>query len=192
LDFTKALRATLPTTQRYAAVAFLGRYLGYSRAAPRDRGQSFSPASTSSTINRYFDNASPVEDPVSVAREIMQAFGGAIRFFDIDDERLAFFRRNEKGKRKFNSLIATTHMIGARFLLDAMEAGLATEGDAINAARHLTVPYPDNQQTSTIWDYQARFMMGLRDALGVAPNAMPLEDWASFFQKMAFVRIPDS
>jgi len=192
LDFTERLRATLPNVGRYAAVAFICRYLGYSRAAQRDPGQPFTLASTSSTINRYFDYGSSTDEPASVANEIIRVFSGAEQLYDIDDERLPFYHRNARGERKFNALVATTNMIAARLLLDAVQAGLVSEEDAQAAARSVVTRYPENQQTSTIWDYQARALIGLRDQLRLDPANLPGEHWAQFFGRMAFALLPVS
>jgi len=183
-SFSQELRATLPSTERYAAVGFLSRYLGYSRAAQADRSKPFSLASTAVTINRFFDYASRDENPAAVAREIIHAFRRAGDWFDIDDDRSAFYRRDEKGRRKFNALVATTNMIASRFLHDAIESDLITEVDAANAAESVQVPYPKKQQRATIWDYQARLLIGLRNALGIDPRDVKNPCWIDFFRKM--------
>jgi len=190
LRFTETLRRTLPTVARYAAVAFLCRYLGYSRAA-MPPGERFRPSSTSSTINRYFDYASRDEEPEVVARDIMRSFLAAERIFDFGDDRLPFHLRNNRGQRKFNALVATANMVAARFLMDAVDLGVATEEAVRHAARSVEIRYPDNQQTSTIWDYQAQLLIGLRDALGVDVGRLGGGQWLEFFDKMAFARLPE-
>lgn len=190
--FTTRLRAMLPSTARYAAIDFLCRYLAYSRAAQKDEIRPFKPPSTSSAIDLYFDYVSDGEDSVQVAKEIMDAFDAADRFFDIDDERLPYHRRGESGDRKFNRLIATSHLVAGRFLHDLIEAGRIAPEDAVKAARDVVVAYPDNQQRSTIWDHQARLLLGLRQALGLTDSELPSRGWIKFFQKMEFARLPDS
>ena len=191
LKFTERLQATLPNTARFAGVAFLSRYLGYSRAAQKDANEPFRLPSTAGAIDRYFDYASLDEDPAEVARELIRVFACAEQFFDLDDDRLPFHRRDDKGRMKFNALVATTNLVASRFLLAALDAGLVTQEQASNACRTVQVDYPLNQQKPTIWDYQARLVIGLQDALQIDPAALPGAQWRSFFRKMAFVRLPD-
>jgi hypothetical protein len=191
MQFTGKLHAVLPTDKRYAVVAFLCRYLGYSRAAAKP-GAEFKPVSTSAAINRYFDYVSRQEDAVGVAKEIMSAFTAAERYFDIDDERLAFFMRNPKGNRKFNALVATANMIGGQYLHECVEANLISDVDARRIASEAKVHYPRNQQTRTIWDYQARLLLGLRVAVGGGVPQARSVHWTEFFKRMTYARMPDA
>ena len=190
-SFTSDLWATLPSRKRYAVVGFIERYLGYSRATQRDPTEQFGLASTSVAINRYFDYASASEKPEDVAREVIGAFRTAEQFFNIDDERLAFYVRDENGKRRFNALVATSSMIAGRFLMDVVAAELATQAEAAAAAKDVTVPEPDKQQRATIWDYQARLLLGLRDKLSIDAARLAGDHWRIFFQKMQMARLPD-
>ena len=176
---------------RYQGVDFLARYMGYSRASQRPGATKFSPPTTSLAINKFFDYDSKGEDPVATAKEIIRAFADAQLFFDISEEYLAFFLRNEKGERKFNKLVATTHLVGARVLRVAINSGVVSEDEAHAAAASVKVPYPDNQQSSTIWDYQARHVIGLRNALDLDPADLAGSGWVEFFDKMTSCVLPD-
>lgn len=192
-SFSNQLLAVYPGARsRYQGVDFLARYMGYSRASQRPGALRFAPPTTSTAINNFFDYDSQAEDAVATAREIIRAFDDAQSFFDISDERLAFFLRNEKGERKFNKLVATTHLVGARLLRAAMDSGIVSEDTARAAAESVKVPYPDNQQSSTIWDYQARHVVGLRDALDLDPSDLDGSDWVEFFEKMTSCILPNA
>ena len=183
--FSDQLRAIYPGARsRYQGVDFLARYMGYSRASQRPGATKFSPPTTSVAINNFFDHGSPTENPVATAKEIIRAFDDAQLFFDISEEHLAFFLRNEKGERKFNKLVATTHLVGARLLRVAIDSGIVSEDEAHAAVEAVTVPYPENQQSSTIWDYQARHVIGLRNALDLDPADLSGSGWQKFFEKM--------
>ena len=190
--FTERFLGAYPQGKnRYQAVDFLARYLGYSRAAQKEDSNSgaFSPPSTSGAINNFFDYQSDAESPEGVAEEIVSVFDAAEDFLTISDDRLAFFLRNPSGKESFNKLIATSSMVAARFLLAAIDAGLSSEDEARQACEAVVVPYPDNQQRATIWDYQAQVLLGLKEHLGIDPKDLGPE-WERFFQKMAFCRLP--
>ncbi len=191
LAFTQRFHAVLPGWhRRYAGVYFLCRYLAYSRAAQKDPTQHFTLPTTRAAINRYFDFASESERPGEVARDIIHAFSGAERFFDIDDQRMPFHNLDANGKTKFSGLLATTHMIAARFLLDAISSGVTDEASASEAARALDVALPEGQQTATIWDYQARVLTSLRESLEVDPGDLSWEGWGAFFTKMSHALLP--
>jgi hypothetical protein len=190
--FSDRLRAIYPgSKKRYQGVDFLARYLGYSRAAQRPGADQFRVPSTSAAINNFFDHQSGRESPEAVAKELVSVVDGAERFFDLDAERLAFFVRNDKGQRQFNKLVATTHMVGARFLGALVDAGAVTEPDARAAAAIVASPPPDKQQRATIWDYQARILLGLRDELRINVAGVLGADWQAFFEKMEYCRLPD-
>jgi hypothetical protein len=189
--FKKLLRSTYPGAhRRYQGVDFLARYLGYSRAAQSDPGKVFGTPSTSRAIDNYFDYRSHQEDATVVASEIVQVFNETPRFFDRDDDRLAFFVRASNGKRKFSKLAATTHMVATRMLLKLLALGVITEAAAYAACASLTLPVPEKQQSATIWDYQARVIIGLRDALGERALAQAGDEWAEFFRKMEYCILP--
>ena len=190
--FSDQLRAIYPGARsRYQGVDFLARYMGYSRASQRLGATKFSPPTTSAAINNFFDYDSQAEDPVATANEIIRAFDDAQLFFDISEEHLAFFLRNEKGERKFNKLVATTHLVGARLLRVAINSGVVSEDNARAAAESVKARYPDNQQSSTIWDCQARHLIGLRNALDLDPADLDGSGWLEFFEKMASCVLPD-
>ena len=183
--FKIRLRATYAgASRRYQGVDFLARYLGYSRAAQADPSKSFTHPSTSTAIDNYLDHATEIDSPATVAEEIVEVFDAAERFFDVSDDRLAFYSRGVDGKRKFSKLAATTHMVAARFLLYLIKKGLVSEGEAVNAARAVDIRVPDKQQSATIWDFQARVLIGLRDHFdpGIAEAAG--DSWPRFFEKM--------
>ena len=191
--FSDELLAVYPgARRRYQGVDFIARYMGYSRASQRAGATRFSPPTTSAAINNFFDYDSQAEDPGATAKEIIRAFDDAQLFFDISEEHLAFFLRDEKGKRKFNKLVATTHLVGARLLRVAINSGVVSEDEARAAAASVNVPYPENQQRSTIWDYQARHVLGLRDALDLDPADLDGSGWLEFFEKMVSCILPDS
>lgn len=190
-EFTNWLKRTLPSTDRYAAVAFICRYLGYSRVAQRPDVDRPGFGSTSTTINRYFDYYSKTENPREVAQEVIRTFRTAEIVFDVDDESSAFHRPNDQGQLKFNALVATTNLVATRMLLAAIDAGLLDERGAKNAVATLDVSYPVNQQTSTIWDYQARHLMRLRDTLAIDVEKLG-EQWERCFELMEYARIPES
>jgi len=189
--FSDQLLAVFPgARRRYQGVDFLARYMGYSRASQRPSATKFSPPTTSAAINNFFDYGSRMEDPVATAKEVIRVFDDAQLFFDISEERLAFFFRNEKGERKFNKLIATTHLVGARLLRAAINSGVS-EDKAHAAAVSVKTPYPENQQSSTIWDYQARHVIGLRDALELDAEDLDGSTWVPFLEKMVSCVLPD-
>ena len=189
--FSDQLRAVYPGSRsRYQGVDFIARYMGYSRASQRSDATKFSPPTTSAVINNFFDHDSESEDPVETAKEIIRVFDDAQLFFDISEERLAFFLRNEKGERKFNKLVATTHLVGARLLRAAIDSGVVSGDRAREAAASVKVPYPENQQRSTIWDYQARHVIGLRDALDLDPADLHGSGWPEFVEKMVSCVLP--
>jgi hypothetical protein len=189
--FKARLRAAYPgANRRYQGMDFLARYLGYSRAAQADVSKPFAHPSTSAAVNNYFDHRSKSENPIAVAREIIQVFDAAARFFDLSDVRLAFFTRGADGKRKFSKLAATTHMVAARFLLDLIEGGVVSETMALAAAEAVDIRVPEKQQSATIWDYQARVLIALRDALGANLGESTSDSWSQFFMKMEFCILP--
>ena len=189
--FTHDLLKALRNNNRYAALGFICRYLAYSRAATRAGADGFRPPSTSRAIDLYLDDAARQEEPSDVAQEIVRVFREAGEFFDIDDERSAFYFRDDKGVRRFNKLIATTSMVATRLILAAIDAGAITKEAAQDAARELNAPYPRNQQSSTIWDYQARVVLGLRELLDIEAEMLPGTGWEAFFTKMEMVRLPE-
>ena len=190
--FSDELFAIYPGARsRYQGVDFLARYMGYSRATVKPGATVFSPPTTSAAINNFFDYGSRAEHPVATAKEIIRVFDDAQLFYDISDERLAFFLRNDKGERKFNKLVATTHLVGARLLRVAIDSGLVSEDEAISAAEDVQIPYPDNQQSSTIWDHQARHVIGLREALDIDPANLDDSSWVDFFDRMAVCVLPE-
>lgn len=180
--FTRDLRQLWRRHQRYVVLDFLCRYMGYSRAAQRDSEQPFRAISTSAAINRYFDYGSRRENVPSVAKEIIRAFRTAEWLFDIDDDRLPFHRRNEQD-RKFAALHATTNLIASRLANDLMDAGTIDRDQAARAAALIQMPYLDKQQTSTIWDYQAKYLDHFRSHLGLEAGELP-GSWHGFFAKM--------
>ena len=176
---------------RYQGMDFLARYLGYSRAAQSDPSKRFAHPSTSTAINNYFDHASRADDPTAVAREILEVFDAAERYFDRDDDsRLAFFTRGPSGKRKFSKLAATSHMVAARFLLALTKGGWISQAEAEAATSAQDIAVPEKQQSATIWDYQAQVLLDLRDSLAVDVEAKLGPDWGLFFEKMEFCRLP--
>jgi hypothetical protein len=189
--FSERLRAIYPgSKKRYQGVDFLARYLGYSRAVQRPGADQFRVPSTSAAINNFFDHQSGRETPEAVASELVSVMDRAERLFDLDAERLAFFVRNDKGQRQFNKLVATTHMVGARFLGALMDAGAVAETDARAAATKVALPPPEKQQRATIWDYQARILLGLRDELAIDVGAVLGVEWEEFFEKMDYCLLP--
>jgi hypothetical protein len=190
--FAQNLRATYPgASRRYQGVDFLARYLGYSRAVKAEPGKPFTRPSTSAAINAYFDHASPKENPREVGVEFIRVFEAAKRFFDsIPDDQLAFYSRTEDGKRKFSKLAATTYMVAARFLLYLIDTAVITEAEARAGARRAYLPVPDKQQSATIWDFQARVLSALREAVGLKPSDRVDDGWAEFFRNMEFCLLP--
>jgi hypothetical protein len=185
--FTRDLRRLWRRHQRYVVLDFLCRYMGYSRAAQRVPGQDFRAISTSAAINRYFDYGSRRENASSVAKEIIQAFRTAEWLFDIDDDRLPFHRRTGHD-RKFAALHATTNLIASHLANDLLDTGTIDRERAERAAGLIQVPYLDKQQTSTIWDYQARYLEDFRRNLGIEARDLP-GSWPTFFEKMRGVVI---
>ena len=191
--FKKDLRSTYPgASRRYQGVDFLARYLGYSRAAQADEAKPFGAPSTSKAIDNYFDHRSAEEDPTEVGLELVRVFGRTPDFFDVDDDRLAFFTRGLDGKRKFSKLAATTHMVATRFLLEAIERGVIGEAEAKAACAGIEVRVPEKQQSATIWDYQARVMLTLRDSLGGDIESRVGDSWPRLFKLMESCRLPGS
>ena len=189
--FTKRLRAIYPgASKRYQGVDFIARYLGYSRAAQADETKAFTPPSTSTAINLYFDYVSDNESATAVSREIVDVLAAAELFFDLSDDRLAFFSRGSDGKRKFSKLAATTYMVAAGILLDAVEAGITTTEGAHAVADGAYQYVPDKQQSATIWDFQARVVLRVRDLLGEGATGSLGARWGRFFEKMEACILP--
>lgn len=192
--FRTELARVLPSVKRFASVAFLCRYLGYSRAAG-DEGKAFRAITTREAINRYFDIESPKEDVAATCREVMAVFRGAQDLFDLepdDDDRpiMAFFRRT-KGKRKFEALQATTSMVCARILLAALEEGVVSQDEVYAAVRSVASreEYPEKQQYVVIWDYQARMVLGLAAELGIDLDALSGGRFRAFHARMVDARM---
>jgi hypothetical protein len=189
--FKKDLQRTYPgANRRYQGVDFLARYLGYSRAAQADPSKPFRVPSTSRGIDNYFDYSSRLEDPRAVGAEIIRVFAACPEFFDVSDDFLAFFTRASNEKRKFSKLAATTHMVATRFLLQAIATGAIDEATARAASASIAFPVPAKQQSVTIWDYQARVMLALRDSLGHDVVSKVGGSWPRFFQQMEFCKLP--
>lgn len=189
--FTKRLRAIYPgANKRYQGVDFIARYLGYSRAAQADETKPFTPPSTSTAINLYFDYASGSESASAVSREIIDVLAAAELFFDLPGDRLAFFSRGSDGKRKFSKLAATTYMVAARILGDAIESEVTTVARAHEIADEAYQHVPDKQQSATIWDFQARVVLRIRDLLGADAVGSLHERWGRFFEKMEACILP--
>jgi Protein of unknown function DUF262/Methylase-associated X1 len=190
--FSERLRAIYPgARKRYQGVDFLARYLGYSRAVQRPGADQFRVPSTSAAINNFFDYQSPHENSKAVARELAAVMDDAEAFFDLDADRLAFFLRNSQGKRQFNKLLATTNMVAARFLRALIDAGEITDDKAKEVADSVATAPPEKQQRATIWDYQARILVNLRDKLGVDVGHAIGAEWKSFFEKMEYCLLPE-
>jgi Protein of unknown function DUF262 len=188
--FKKSLRSTYPgANRRYQGVDFLARYLGYSRAEPVP-SKPFGAPSTSKAIDNYFDYCSQTEDAKAIAEEIVEVFNETPRYFDLSEDRLAFFSRGADGRRKFSKLAATTHMVATRLLLHLIRTGVIDRERAMAASAMIDIEVPPKQQSATIWDYQARVMLRLRDALGEETVAKAGDGWSTFFQKMEFCRLP--
>lgn len=194
--FRGVLDSVLPRTARFARLAFLCRYLGFSRAVVATPGHGFRAISTSAAINRYFDHASKGEKPEDVGREIIRMFDRARDFFDPEPEdeeaNMAFYVWKKKdGKRKFEALKATTSLVCARLLDKACEAGMITEDEAKNAARGITasIPYPDKQQYTIIWDYQASTFLELVSRLSLDLRQLDNGVFLEFAAKMGQVRL---
>lgn len=190
--FKRSLRNAYPgANRRYQGVDFLARYLGYSRAEQADPSKPFGAPSTSRAIDNYFDRRSKTEDPKAVAEEILEVFNETPRYFDDPSgDRLAFFTRGSDKKRKFSKLAATTHMVATRLLLDLMRRGLIDQAKAEAASGMVDIEVPAKQQSATIWDYQARVMLRLREALGEETVAKAGDGWSAFFKKMEFCKLP--
>jgi hypothetical protein len=198
--FADSLKRTLPNTNRFAVLSFLCRYLGYSRAVVPE-GSSFTAVTTAVAINRYFESGSELESPEETAREIMEVFAIAQEFFDVDpdDEEapMAFFRWKEKGKkgsRKFEALQAVTSMVCARVLRAALYEE-ATTREEIRQAVAVVVEreaYPDGQQYTTIWDYQARMVLGITDELNLDVSTLAQGWLGAFVERMTKARLPPS
>jgi hypothetical protein len=193
--FARALRNAYPgAVRRYQGVDFLARYLGYSRIVTlRGTGPLATP-STSKAIDNYFDSLSDRsrrEDPRAVALEIVDVFTRAAEFFGNDlNEGAPFHVRGGNGKRAFSKLAATTHMIGTRFLLALINQAAISHEEALSAGNKIAVPIPDKQQSATIWDYQARLLLALRDNLGVGAEEKAGAEWVEFFHRMEHYKLP--
>ena len=55
----------------------------------------------------------------------------------------------------------------------------------------VNIRYAENQQSATIWDFQARLLIGLRDELRVQTESLP-DHWAVFFERMEYARLPET
>ncbi|MHB1195143.1 MAG: DUF262 domain-containing protein [Longimicrobiales bacterium] len=192
VDFRQALHRVLPNVSRYAALAFLCRYLGYSRAVTHE-GAAFRAMTTREAINRYFDIESRKEEVKDTCREIVRVFGRAEDFFNVggDDDELpmAFYRW--KGRRKFEALQAITSMVCARVLDAAVREGQTTDAQVVDAVGRVvaTQAYPEKQQYVTIWDYQARMVLSLAGELALDLDNLSNGKFAAFHARMVDARM---
>ena len=191
--FQRSLQRVLPNTNRFAALAFLSRYLGYSRAAAKE-GEPFRAITTREAINRYFDVQSERESGADTGKEIVRVFSLAQDLFDIDPDdpeaSMAFFVW-KKGKRQFEALQAVTSMVCAKVLDAAIDGNLLSLSDAKAGVREVVAgeEYPDKQQYKTIWDHQARMVLGLLSELSLDADALRGLELHTFVAQMQDARL---
>lgn len=155
---TALLRATVsPTGQpkRYSTLDFLCRYLAYSRAPVAKKTGVFVADSTAKTVRMYFETLALKESPHEVAKEINEVFDFAIDIFH--NSGADPFSISTNGIRRFNRLRATTSLVLAKIALVIKERCHVTDPDIAGAVKHTVekIPYPNKQQTSAIWKFQA-------------------------------------
>ncbi len=196
LEFRSRLQNVLPSLKRYAALDFLSRYLGYSRAVVGTKPY-FRPTSTSTAIDRYFDQIeTEAESPEDVAREIIEVFNGASHYFNLKkdgkDWHLAFYPHADKPKRPFEALQAITSMVCTRLLLRVDALGAADQTQIESAVRQsiLAVEYPDKQQRSTIWDFQASRFLELASSMNLNLKEFDGGAFLEFGERMRQARLP--
>jgi hypothetical protein len=156
--FTSLLRTTVsPSGQpaRYATLDFLCRYLAYSRVPPSPRTGQFVAESTARIVRCYFESPISQEDPHAVANEIKDAFFLAGDLFHA--ARVDPFAVPSGPRLRFNRLRATTSLILAAMFMKVRAIKELPDDEAREClvAVNARVPYPDKQQTQTIWRFQA-------------------------------------
>lgn len=167
--FTTLLRNTLSTRgnpPRFSTVDFLERYLAYSRV-PRDF---FTPVSTTKVVQAYFEDPEfTVESPTEIATELRTVFMLAYNLYAAAGSN-AFAVPSGAGRRlKFSKLRATTSLVLARLVSLVRKSRSLDDDQAVAAIREVEalVPYPDKQQTRSIWGYQARCVTELIRSLSL-------------------------
>lgn len=172
--FTALLRSTISTKStppRFSAIDFLERYVAYSRIPRR----AFTPLSTTKAIQLFYEHPDTLsESPADIAEEICAVFGLAHQLFSACDAN-AFAIQSPQAKRaKFSKLRGTTSLVLARVIFLARKVRALDDSKAIAAIQHVedAVPYPDKQQTRSIWTYQARCTAELVRSLELTPSEL--------------------
>lgn len=172
---TSLLRTTVsPSGQpdRYATLDFLCRYLAYSRVPQSPRTGQFSAESTARIIRTYFDTVARDEDPRALAMEIKNAFVTAASLFHtvgVDP-----FAVKSGTRPRFNRLRATTSLVMAMIVNRAKEIN-KVEDIALQSAVAKAVadiPYPEKQQTLTIWRFQAANVCSIVESLQLESSGL--------------------
>jgi hypothetical protein len=197
--FAQQLRFVLGnggTPARYAATDFLERFLAYSRTLPAVlpgmNGEYTAPSgfrreSTARAIRRYLDSYQDhtTDTPASVAEDVMASWALASDRYD-ELGLLAFqVRQAGTGKPKFHRLRATTSLTVGR-VLRYLQPSSALARKAIQHAEH-AAPIRDNQQTRSIWEHQANYVLAVVQRLGKR-YATPPREIEALMSNMHWVR----
>lgn len=148
--YTENLRYVIGNTKtnanRYKYLAFVERYLGYSRAFNEKRKPGFKRLTTTKSIKAFYDMVDPNDG--KYAKDVREEFQ---RNFD--------FCENELNSPfhlvgKFHALKATNSLILVNLISSILKNKSMSNVDAVNILNRIceVVP-PGNQNTSTIWTY---------------------------------------
>lgn len=173
--FTALLRTTVsPSGQpaRYATLDFLCRYLAYSRVPPSPRTGQFVAESTARIIRCYFDGIAGDESPAVLAREIRDAFYLATDAFHAIG--LDPFAIRAGTRHRFNRLRATTSLVLASLIVRLRAVKPMDDSVVLDAIRIVSerVPYPNKQQTQSIWRFQADSVCELVATLSIGDGEL--------------------
>ena len=174
--------------KRYAAMDMIERYLGYSRS-PNPQKQS-----TTNCIKNYYTNKSFEEDPKEVAKEVIECWNLASELYaDIED---GAFKAKSGNNIRFHKLKGTTSMIIAKLLSTAITGNKITKEKAVEIVETLysdgKCELPENQQTSSIWNYQAEVVCHLLYVMEDYKDAHKyvMDKHADFVEKMKDIYDP--
>jgi hypothetical protein len=199
--FTQQLRDVVgnrkPPT-RYAATDFIERYLAYSRTPARGSVGSatasrsplgFSRETTAKIARLYLTIGEDRDRAAEVAAEIVEVWQLAIELYLQFDDKLPFLEFNRSGKLRFHRLRATTSLVACRLLRGALNGSKISKDDAVDVLRRVErkVPLPEKQQSRSIWEHQAAYIMTLLSTVPAETRRILESDFEQLITNMRWL-----
>ena len=143
---------------RYKYLAFVERYLGYSRAYNEDGRPGFKKLTTAKSIQAFYESedGTDTDNADKVVAEFEYEFN-----FVLNNLSGALYHDG-----KFHALKATNSLILARHIIPLIVEKEIDEGDSIDILNELCERrLPENQNSSTIWGFHIASIDGLWNKL---------------------------